>query len=84
MSPGSPSNDPPVVGDGSVTYPKTNACAWWLETGSNSSIGKFSIHIDAQDAQDFFLDTAGLDSWTSVMPLAIIAGASLSCRSVPS
>ena len=34
--------------------PETNACAWWLETGSLSSMGRFLIHIDAQDAQDFF------------------------------
>ena len=34
--------------------PETDAGAWWLETGSKSSRGKFLIHIDAQDAQDFF------------------------------
>ena len=34
--------------------PETNAGAWWLETGSKSSRSKFLIHIDAQDAQDFF------------------------------
>ena len=33
--------------------PERNACAWWLETGSWSSTGRFLIHIDAQDAQDF-------------------------------
>ena len=32
--------------------PETNACAWWLETGSKSSMGRFLIHIDAQDGQD--------------------------------
>jgi len=25
----------------------------WLEAGSKSSMGRFFIHIDAQDAQDF-------------------------------
>ena len=33
---------------------ETNACAWWLETGSKSSMGRYLIHMDAQDAQDFF------------------------------
>ena len=33
---------------------ETNPCAWWLETGSKSSRGRFLIHMDAQDAQDFF------------------------------
>jgi len=32
---------------------ETNAGAWWLEAGSKSSVGRFLIHIDAQDAQDF-------------------------------
>ena len=44
----------PVVGGGGPDLPETNACAWWLETGSKSSTGRFLIHIDAQDAQDFF------------------------------
>ena len=25
-------------------FPETNACAWWLETGSKSSMGRISIH----------------------------------------
>ena len=32
-----------------ASIPETNACAWWLETGSKSSMGRFLIHIDAQD-----------------------------------
>ncbi len=36
-------------------------CDWWPETGSKSSIGGFLIHMDAQDAQDFFW-AAGLQS----------------------
>jgi len=31
-----------------------NAFAGWLETDSKSSMGRFLIHIDAQDAQDYF------------------------------
>ena len=34
--------------------PETNAGAQCRGTGSKASTGKFSIHIDAQDAQDFF------------------------------
>ena len=49
------SNDPPRRGGRGPGLPETNACAWWLETGSSSSTGRFLIHIDAQDAQDFFL-----------------------------
>ena len=33
--------------------PETNACAWWLDTGSKSSMNRLFINIDAQDAQDF-------------------------------
>ena len=33
---------------------ETTPCAGWLETGSKSSTGRFLIHMDAQDAQDFF------------------------------
>ena len=29
--------------------PETTPCAWWRETGSKSSMGRFLIHIDAQD-----------------------------------
>ena len=34
--------------------PETPPCACCLETGSKSSTDRFLIHIDAQDAQDFF------------------------------
>ena len=34
--------------------PETTRCAGWLEIGSKSSTGRFLIHMDAQDAQDFF------------------------------
>ena len=34
--------------------PETNASAWWVDTGSKSRRGQWFIHIDAQDAQDFF------------------------------
>ena len=40
--------------------------------------------MDGQDAQDFFLETATLQSWASANPNAIIAGVSLSCDSLPS
>ena len=33
-------------------FPETNAGAWWLETDSKPSVGRFLIHIDAQDGQD--------------------------------
>ena len=38
---------------------ETNAGAQCWGTGSKPSTGKFFIHIDAQDAQDFFLKTGG-------------------------
>ncbi len=34
--------------------PETTPAAGWREAGSKSSMGRFLIHIDAQDAQDFF------------------------------
>ncbi|MYC82234.1 MAG: hypothetical protein F4X19_09105 [Acidobacteria bacterium] len=46
----------------SITMPETTASAWWLETGSMSCRAKWLIHMDAQDAQDFFLEIAGLQS----------------------
>ena len=34
--------------------PETTRCAGWRAIGSKSSRGRFLIHMDAQDAQDFF------------------------------
>ncbi len=48
------SNDPPRRGGRGPYLPETTRCAGWLETGSKSSTGRFLIHMDAQDAQDFF------------------------------
>ena len=48
----------------------------WLITGSKSSVGKFLIHIDAQDAQDIqdsFQETASLSWRESAKPHRIIA-----------
>jgi len=56
--------------------PETNASAWWLETGSKSSVGTFLIHIDAQDAQDLkdsFQETASFSCRESAKPHRIIA-----------
>ena len=39
-------------GDRAPNFFETTAGAWWLETGSTSSMCRFFIHIDAQDAQD--------------------------------
>ena len=48
------SYDPPRRGGRGRGLSETNACAWWRETGSKSSVSRLFINIDAQDAQDFF------------------------------
>jgi len=42
--------------------PSTNAGEWWLGNGSKLSMDGGFIDMDGQDEQDFFLDTAGLQS----------------------
>ena len=63
---------------GREALPETTPGAGSQETNSNSSMGRFLIHIDAQDCTGFFLETAGLQSGTSANPHTIIAGVSLS------
>jgi len=44
-----------------------------METGSKSSVGKFLIHIDAQDIQDSFQETASFSCREAAQPHRIIA-----------
>ena len=53
------------------SFDSSHVC--WLEIGSKSSMSRGFIHIDAQDAQDFFQEETNFQCRESAKPHRIIA-----------